>query len=456
VLAQIAPWQIIRYVNQHSLSANEHFNRLIQFRQAAYSLLGNAKDALFELADAVMTTPAANSFVELSCSRFFRRRWSSAYEALQDGRPDRAGLLTLYCQHMQRMPRPVLVGDHTAWPRPSAYTLRDRTVEHQPTAVPGNRPITLGHGYSTLAWLPGVQGSWALPVLHERISSQQTAIGVASTQLRRVCEQFSERPLSLWDAEYGCAPFVLATADIPADKIVRLRPNLCLYGPPPPYSGQGRPAKHGAKFRFKDAATWPEPDATQDIDDSELGRVRVRVWQDLHFRKAAQHPLIVTCIERLERKGTRRLPKFVWLAWIGNTPAALTAWWQWYMHRYTLEHWYRFAKQRLYWTLPMLGTPEQGECWSNLMPLISWQLWLARPICADIHLPWQKPLLKPTPGRVCQAMSDLFGQIGTPAQLPKPRGKSPGWPTGQPRIRRQRYPVVKKGAPKAEMRVLAT
>jgi len=279
---------------------------------------------------------------------------------------------------------------------------------------------------------------------------------VASSQLRCACEQLAVRPLSLWDAEYGCAPFVLATADIPADKIVRLRANLCLYGPPPSYSGHGRPAKHGDKFKFKDATTWLTPDATQDIDDPDMGRVRVRVWKNLHFRKAAGHSMIITCIERLERKGTRRLPKFVWLAWIGNTPTALTLWWQWYVHRYTLEHWYRFAKQREYWNLPMFSTPEQGECWSDLMPLISWQLWLARPISTDKHLPWQKPQLEPTPGRVCQSMADIFARIGTPAQMPKPRGKSPGWPKGRPRQRRQRYSVVKKGAQKAQTRVLAT
>jgi hypothetical protein len=435
VLAQIALWQIIGFVTKQNLSTKQHFNMLIQFRQAAYVLLGNAKDALFELGDAVMTTPAANSFAELSCSRFFRRRWPSAYEALQDGRPDREGLMALYIQQIARAPRPLLVGDHTAWPRPTAYTLRDRTVEHQPTPVPGNRPITLGHGYSTLAWLPAVKGSWALPLLNERISSQQTVFEVASSQLRRVCEQLAARPLSLWDAEYGCAPFVLATADIPADKILRLRPNLCLYGPPPAYAGHGRPAKHGGKFKFKDATTWSTPDATQDIDDPDMGRVRVRVWKNLHFRKAAGHPMIITCIERLERKGTRRLPKFIWLAWIGKTPAALTLWWQWYVHRYTLEHWYRFAKQREYWNLPMFSTPEQGECWSDLMPLISWQLWLARPVCTDKHLPWQKPQLEPTPGRVCQSMADIFTRIGTPAQMPKPRGKSPGWPKGRPRQR---------------------
>jgi hypothetical protein len=41
-------------------------------------------------------------------------------------------------------------------------------------------------------------------------------------------------------------------------------------------------------------------------------------------------------------------------------------------------------------------------------------------------------------------MNLIFEAIGTPADSPKPRGKSPGWKAGQPRQRRIRYPIVKK------------
>ncbi|MBE9091149.1 hypothetical protein IQ232_15670 [Microcystis aeruginosa LEGE 11464] len=34
--------------------------------------------------------------------------------------------------------------------------------------------------------------------------------------------------------------------------------------------------------------------------------------------------------------------------------------------------------QRLHWTLPSLSTPVQCERWSDLMPLMTWQLWLAK------------------------------------------------------------------------------
>jgi hypothetical protein len=57
------------------------------------------------------------------------------------------------------------------------------------------------------------------------------------------------------DAEYGCAPFVRASADIPRDRLARLRSNLCLRTAPPPYLGWGRPAQHEREFKFRDAHT---------------------------------------------------------------------------------------------------------------------------------------------------------------------------------------------------------
>jgi hypothetical protein len=78
------------------------------------------------------------------------------------------------------------------------------------------------------------------------------------------------------------------------------------------------------------------------------------------------------------------------------------------------------------------------------MPLLTWKLWLARLAVRDHPLPWQKPQARLTPGRVRQSLGALFAQIGTPAQAPKPRGKSVGWPTGRPRTKAPRHKIVKQ------------
>jgi hypothetical protein len=434
--------------NQPIPAATTHLNILKAFRQAAYHCLGKARDALFELTDAVLLTPAAPSLAHLSLCPLFRRRWPSVYEALQDGRPDREALMRLYVAQMPAGQRPLLAGDHTAWPRPYARTLRDRTVEHQPTPVPGNRPLTLGQGYSTLAWVPDPQGSWALPLRHERIASSETPLGKASEQLRRACALLPRRPIALFDAEYGCAPFVLATADIACDRVLRLRPNLCLRRAPPPYGGHGRPRRHGDKFKLSDPGTWGPPAERLEVEDAQLGAVQVQRWNALHFLKAYAQAMTVVRIERRQARGTRRDPKDLWLAWVGAPPPPLAQWWRLYLRRFAVDHWYRFAKGRGHWTLPQVATPEQSERWSDLMPLISWELYLAREVVSDCGLPWQKPQAAPAPGRVCQGMGSILAVIGTPAQAPKVRGKSPGWRKGRVRQRRGCHAVVKKSGKK--------
>lgn len=82
------------------------------------------------------------------------------------------------------------------------------------------------------------------------------------------------------------------------------------------------------------------------------------------------------------------------------------------------------------------------------MPLLSWQLWLARKECIDHPLPWQAPQDALTPGRVAQAFASILAAIGTPAPTPKPRGKSPGRVKGHKPTPRPRYPTVKKRASK--------
>ena len=123
------------------------------FRTGVYTLLGNGKDALFDLMDAVLVTRSVYSFVELSVSPVFRRQWSSIYEAIEDGNPPRKELMHLYVAQLPQTEQLVLAGDHTAWSRPDARTLKDRTYEHQAQPLSGSKPVTVGQGYSTIAWI---------------------------------------------------------------------------------------------------------------------------------------------------------------------------------------------------------------------------------------------------------------------------------------------------------------
>jgi hypothetical protein len=137
------------------------FDKLKQFRESAYTLLGLGKDAIVDLMDAVLTSPQVNSFVELSLSPVFRRAWPSVYSAFQ--------------QTAKRPTDEALPGTDTnratttvsRRPHGLAATgssdIRDRTIEHQATQIAGNKPIVVGHGFSTIAWIPEAQGVGLYP-----------------------------------------------------------------------------------------------------------------------------------------------------------------------------------------------------------------------------------------------------------------------------------------------------
>lgn len=200
----------------------------------------------------------------------------------------------------------------------------------------------------------------------------------------------------------------------------------------------------GTSLNDGDPSTWIEPAQAFEINDLKLGLLRIQLWDNLHFRSAAFHPMSLILVERLKEDGSTKVAKPLWLALCGEQMPPLDEVWLLYLRRFAVDHWYRFLKQRLHWTLPKIATPQQCERWSDLMPIITWELWLARDLVLDQPLPWQKSIQKLTPGRVAQSMGGVLAAIGTPASPPKPRGKSPGWKTGQPRQRRTNYPVVRK------------
>ena len=228
--------------------------------------------------------------------------------------------MKLYLTEIPTLQRPIIAGDHTPWPRTEAPTLKDRTYEHGAKVISG-KPITLGHGYSTVAWIPEEKGSWALPLRHERITSFETPISKAAVQLRQVCKHLKERPISLWDSEYGCVKFVTLTAELNADKLMRLRPNRCVFGAPPPCPGTGRPKKHGHKMKLSDPTTWGLPVESIEIDDPTWGVIEIQRWSQFHFYHSPDHPMEIILIQRqgkgLSKKAAKPMSRR--LDWLGKT-----------------------------------------------------------------------------------------------------------------------------------------
>ena len=181
--------------------------------------------------------------------------------------------------------------------------------------------------------IPTISGSWALPLRHERITSWDNPITFGAQQLAQVCQYFRHRPIALFDSEYGCAPLVIATAAIAADKLMRLRSNRCLWSAPASYGGKGRPQVHGKQFKLNDSSTWWEPEQTLESVKPELGKIRLRNWDNLHFRGSPKHSMTLILVERLDTVTGQLKNQPLWLAWVGLQMPPLLEIWQLYLRR---------------------------------------------------------------------------------------------------------------------------
>jgi hypothetical protein len=320
------------------------YNRYRRFREEVYLMLGLAKDSTFELMDSIMSTRTAYSLADFSLSPFFRRNWHSVYEAIQDNCPNRNKLMKRYVQEIPELNYVLLAIDHTAWGMPCAKTMKDRGYQHCASAK--NASI-LGQGYSTIAWLPPSEGSWALPLRHERITSFENPISKALWQLKQVCPRLKSSKLVVLDCEYGNGAFVNQTATIEASFLMRIRSNCCLYGQPEPYSGKGRPKNHGHKFKINDPNSHLQPEEIVDLNDPKLGLIRVSQWRNLHFRNAVSRPLSLIKVERLNLKKTGSTHRPLWLVWVGFEFLPLEQIWSQYARRFGIDHWYRFALAKI-------------------------------------------------------------------------------------------------------------
>lgn len=416
-------------------------------------------DALFDLADALLTDPSARSFIELSQAPSFRRAWSSLYEALDDGRIDRSALLREFLLLMPgrlRRPRLVLGLDTSSILRPAAHTAPDRTFVHRSGLPPDATPVGVGWLFSTLVVLPEEVSSWVYILDNRRVPSSETARSIGTAQLSEVLKRLALlRALLVLDRAYSNAPWLMSTQHLPIDQLIRARKDQVLYRPPPPRPdkpGRGRPPLDGPRFKGSDPSTHGSPDADWEGEDARGQPVQVTAWRNLHLAQARHILITVVRVIRPHARDTKRDPRVSWFWWLGEALPPLSEIPQLYGRRFGQEHGYRFLKQDLLWTAPRVRSPEQFERWTDLVSLVHNHLVLARPLVEEQRRPWERNRRPATPRQVRRAMGQIIAQLGTPARAPQRRGKSPGRAPGATVKRAPRQPVIRKSPPKTRNR----
>jgi len=423
---------------------------LANFRASLYTCFSTGGDTLLNLVDALATETPAKSLPELSLSAFFPRQWGSIYQGLQNARIDRAALRRLFAAHAPQPlggQRLVLGIDASSILRPCSKTAADRTYVHASNLPKGCKPVAPGWQFSTLTVLPETPSSWTYVLDNTRVTSQQTQGETATEQLAALLPLLSERPLLLGDGYYGSVTFLQAIAALPCDGLLRLAKNRVLYrpAPPPPLKrGRGALKKDGAEFACHRLEPHRTPDASWQGTDAEGQALCVSVWHRLHWKKARTMEVSVIRVERSHATNTERDPRVSWFVFRGVSFPSLPEIVPLYRRRYSQEHGYRVDKQSLLWEKPRLQTPAQFQVWTDIVAATRNLLSLARPTAQAVRQPWESKHRELTPQQCRRAMARILSELGTPARLPQPRGKSPGRAKGTQPARCPRYKVIYK------------
>ncbi len=319
---------------------------MVQFRQAVYQNFNNRADTLIELIDALCSSPGAQSPVELTLAPCFRRTYSTMYKAKDEFRWEEGRLARLLAPYLP-LPRQrgfwLLGVDVTPQPRPFAPTLADRGMVYQPTLVKGNKPVTVGHQYSTVALLPeteaNLSGNWLVPLMTQRVATTDDKELVGAAQIDALLRDrklpfHGSLCVEVADTSYSKPEYLNANRHHASlVTIARARGTRTFYrlfvGKATEHR-RGHPTWFGDAFRLKDPTTWHSPDETITlIEVSRRGkcyRVEIQAWRNMLMpgkRKPKplpmhQFPFTLVRIVRYDEQGRQVTERPLWLIVIGQ------------------------------------------------------------------------------------------------------------------------------------------
>ena len=469
---------------------NVIIDQIKSFRAELYELIYKRRDAAMDLIDSLCSNIDVDSVIKLSLSDVFRRKYSSIVDAISNffpsvNKPEQLKNIELQDKGLNNLvlnliPSEdtrgyVLFGlDCTPISRPFSFKLEDRHVTYKPNPILNNKPITIGHSLSAVVYLPypGVN-SWVLPISMNRVSSNEKGADVGLTKITDILENPTlndKLVVAVGDTNYSTRSCQKISSQ--KDNLVlltRASSNRKLFYQPDKslLKKSGHPKWYGDAMILSDEKTHRSANYEDKIERvTSKGKtltIKISCWYDMLMKShktfaTHQYPftLVRVCANDSEGKDIYKKP--LWLMVFGKKRTELKAKeiYDNYCQRYDIEHFFRFAKQRL--LLESYQTPEvkHEETWWQFVKLAYVQLFLCKELSEKLPNPWEVYLpnykgdSQSTPSQVLRDFKRLVNQeIGTPAKECKPRGKSLGRKKGyKPQERLTKTIVLKKKSKK--------
>jgi hypothetical protein len=465
--------------------------------------------ATANLVMALASYQEARSPVELSLSPVYHYQYSSIAKVLDHIAPNEAihlavqksiqGMCMPYFERSISQQYFLLQTDTTPVCKPHSPTLRDRIYVAVPNnVIPGNKPLNIGYELSFVN-ISDPETAWSLPLNMKRVGVDQTASECALEQLKALFAHpqldFSdERLINTLDSKYGNAHY-LAPAHQYENlvNVVRLRAGMKVWKYQPRPSG-GAPAVYGEKYYlnsqsgyqtykhpkskqpcevFQRAIFELEADETQHLEaQTRKGRkliITVKRYNDMMIRSKNGHnmkdkPFDLLAVQVCDKESEEPIfDREMFIAICGEHKGEISTsmGYEFYRHRYDIEPYIRFAKQRL--MLEDFQTPEikHFDNWLLMLHLASWLLYAASTEAYFCPRKWEQYLPKNKEAssaarlsitQTRKAAQRLFLTFDQGPFKPKKYKKGNGREKGMTFTPRTRYKVVKKTTNKAKLK----
>jgi hypothetical protein len=420
--------------------------RIDDFRRGLYECFGQRANSLFDVVEGILKAPEVCCVAHLSLTPDCSVGHGGLYGALNHGTLAEDDLTDLLVRAGGDYPE-VYTIDCTTWPREQARTSPGRVMSYHAKTRDDTHPSVPGWNVSVVARQTPDHDSWVVPASAAFVGPHERVADVTLAQIETVTTCATSRPLFVLDSGYGPAYLTksLRERGTPADVLVRVRSNRVFYGPVEELSrrGPGRPCSHGARLELRDPQVTPTQTVVVVVGATAL---EIDAWSHQHAKSNFTNAeLTLGWVIRV--KSRRAHQRDLWLFYSGDEDEVdLERLYHAYVHRFDIEHFFRFAKQRLGLVAVTLRHPGAALRWVRLVMSAYAQLVLARECARDLRLPWERALevSRLTPRRVLRAFSQRWANHWSPPETAKLHRGGPGRALGSKNRRATRHTVTMK------------
>lgn len=398
------------------MNSESYASNFYKLRETVIESFKYRSSALLNLVDSLCSNVSAGTPTQLSLNLLYERSYSSISDSVAAFEFKEGKSLAKIASPLleaQKEGFHFLAVDVTPYERPYSPKVEDRGYIYKPAPVKGVKPISIGHNYSFLNYLPPKKSddpplSFVLDV--KRVRSDQLGAVVGAEQIVNLVQDpnlpfRNSLTMVSGDTAYGSTEAIKSMSSELENNLVLMARVSCgrsafkkiLHAERP----VGHPKWYGEEVKLNDQHRRIKPDLVVTFSSkTKRGKpcdTKVEIWRDMIFRgnknyDSHNHPFTLFRIQSLDASGNLVFRNPMCLGVYGKrrdeVEKAVIK--QFYLQRFDIEHFFRFGKRNL--LLNKFQTPdvEHEEAWVTLVSLANTLLISARDAARDAPNPWEK------------------------------------------------------------------